>query len=208
MEDRPPREERKAVSKVVLEMSVSLDGYIAGPEVSPEAPMGRGGERLHEWMFAGRSTAEAQSLGADHFRSAGAVISGRRMADLGIGPWGDEPSFHAPVFVVTHRPAETVVKKGGTSYTFVTEGIEYALARAREAAGAKNLHVIGGADVAGQYLKLGAIEELRLHLVPVILGAGTRLFADGSSPNVRLRPIAVATDPLATHLTYAVFSAL
>jgi dihydrofolate reductase len=190
------------MGKVLLEMSMSLDGYVAGPDVSPDAPLGRGGELLHEWMFAGRSAAESQSFETDHFSSVGALIIGRRMADVGIGPWGDEPTFHAPVFVVTHRPAETIVKRGGTSYIFVTEGIEHALVRAREAAGSNDVQVNGGADIARQYLKLGAIEELRLHLVPVTLGAGTRLFAEGSSPSVRLRPIAADTDPLATHLTY------
>jgi dihydrofolate reductase len=192
------------MGKVLLEMSMSLDGYVAGPDVGPEAPMGRGGEELHEWMFAGRSGAEVQSFQNEHFSGVGAVICGRRMADLGIGPWGDEPVFHAPVFVVTHRPAETIVKKGGTSYIFVTEGIERALVRAREAAGSDDVHVNGGADIARQYLELGAIEELRLHLVPATLGTGTRLFAEGSSPNVRLCPIGADNDPLVTHLTYAV----
>ena len=192
------------MGKVLLEMSMSLDGYVAGTDVSPEEPMGRGGELLHDWMFAGRSAAESQSFEADHFSSVGAVIIGRRMADLGIGPWGDEPTFHAPVFVVTHRPAETIVKRGGTSYVFVTEGIDNALVRAREAAGSNDVQVNGGADIARQYLGLGAIEEFRLHLVPVTLGAGTRLFAEGSSPDVRLRPISAETDRLVTHVTYAV----
>ncbi len=192
------------MGKVFLEMSMSLDGYVAGTDVSPEEPMGRGGELLHDWMFAGRSAAESQSFETDHFSSVGALIIGRRMADLGIGPWGDEPTFHAPVFVVTHRAAETIVKRGGTSYVFVTEGIDNALVRAREAAGSNDVQINGGADIARQYLELGAIEELRLHLVPVILGAGTRLFAEGSSPSVRLRPISADTDPLATHVTYAV----
>lgn len=192
------------MGKVLLEMSMSLDGYVAGPDVSPEEPMGRGGELLHEWMFAGRSAAESRSFAADHFSSVGALIVGRRMADLGIGPWGDEPVFHAPVFVVTHRPAETIVKRGGTSYTFVTEGIERALARAREAAESDDVQVNGGADIARQYLELGVIDDLRLHLVPLTLGAGTRLFAEGSSVSGRVRPVAADTDPLATHLTYAV----
>jgi dihydrofolate reductase len=152
----------------------------------------------------GRSAAESQRFETDHFSSVGALIIGRRMADLGIGPWGDEPTFHAPVFVVTHRPAETIVKSDGTSYIFVTEGIEHALVRAREAAGSDDVQVNGGADIARQYLKLGAIEKLRLHLVPVTLGAGTRLFGKGSSPSVRLRPTSADTSPLATHLTYTV----
>jgi dihydrofolate reductase len=192
------------MGKVLMEMSMSLDGYVTGPDVSPQEPMGVGGELLHDWMFAGRSASEFKSFATDLFSNVGAVIVGRRMADLGIGPWGEEPVYHAPVFVVTHRRAERIVKGGGTSYIFVTEGIEHALVRAHEAAGPKDVQVNGGADINRQYLKLGAIDELRLHLVPLILGAGTRLFAEGSSPNVRLRPIAADTDPLATHLTYAV----
>jgi dihydrofolate reductase len=192
------------MAKVLLETSMSLDGYVTGPDVSPEAPMGRGGELLHAWMFEGRSAAESQRFETDHFSSIGAVVIGRRMADLGIGPWGDEPTFHAPVFVVTHRPAETIVKKGGTSYIFVTEGIDDALARAREAAGSEDVMVGGGATIARQYLEAGAIEELRLHLVPVILRAGARLFDEGTSLDVRLRPRTAETSPLATHLTYEV----
>jgi len=101
--------------------------------------MGRGGEVLHEWMFDGRSPGESQSFETDHAASIGALIIGRRMADLGIGPWGEEPTFHALVFVVTTRPAETIVKKGRTSFVFVTEGIEDALAQARSAAGAQDV---------------------------------------------------------------------
>jgi dihydrofolate reductase len=193
-----------SMGKVLLEMSMSLDGYVAGPDMSAEEPMGEGGELLHEWMFEGRSAAESQRYQTDHFNSIGALIIGRRMADLGIGPWGDEPTFHAPVFVVTHRPAETIVKKGGTSYVFVTEGIDNALVRARDAAGSDDVQVNGGADPARQYLMIGAIEELHLHLVPMIMGGGTRLFGQGSSPNVRLHPITADTDPLVTHLSYAV----
>jgi dihydrofolate reductase len=192
------------MGKVLLDLSMSLDGYVTGPDVTGEEPMGRGGELLHDWMFEGKSAAEARRFQTDRLSGVGAVIVGRRMADLGIGPWGDEPVFHAPVFVVTHRPAETIVKRGGTSYVFVTEGIESALVRAREAAGSDDVQVQGGADVARQYLDVGAIDELRLHLVPVALGGGTRLFGDGPSPNVRLRPVAAETTPLATHLTYAV----
>jgi dihydrofolate reductase len=191
---------------VLLEISMSLDGYVTGPDVSPAEPMGRGGEVLHEWMFAGRSAAEAEHYQNEHFSSIGAVIAGRRMADLGIGPWGDEPAFHAPVFVVTSRPAGTIVKRGGTSYTFVTEGIDDALHRAREAAGSQDVMVIGGADIARQYLEAGVVDEFRLHLVPVVLGAGTRLFID-ERLNVRLRSVMAATTPLATHITYEVSGA-
>jgi dihydrofolate reductase len=183
---------------------MSLDGYVTGPDVSPQEPMGRGGEGLHDWMFAGRSDAEAERFATDRFGGVGAVIVGRRMADLGIGPWGEEPVFHAPVFVVTSRPAETIHKRGGTSYTFVTGGIDEALRQARDAAGSQDVYVGGGADIARQYLAIGAVDELHLHVVPVVLGAGTRLFTDQTPLELRLRPVHVAGSPLATHLTYEV----
>jgi len=164
--------------------------------------MGRGGELVHEWMFEGRSAAESQQFELDHFSGIGALIIGRRMADVGIGPWGEEPTFHAPVFVVTHRSAETIAKRGGTSYIFVTGGLDDALRQAREAAGSGDVLVNGGADIARQYLEAGALDEIRLHLVPAILGAGTRLFDGGTPPNVRLRPTTVTSSPLATHVCY------
>jgi dihydrofolate reductase len=182
---------------------MSLDGCVAGPDVSREAPMGSSGEVLHEWMFKGRSAAEFEDLETNHFGSIGAVIIGRRMADLGIGPWGEEPPFHAPVFVVTNRPVETIVKQGGTSYIFVTGGIDDALRRACEVAGTQDVMVNGGADIARQYLQAGAVQELRLHLVPVSLGAGTRLF-DETPLKVRPLPVKAASTPQATHLTYEV----
>ncbi|MGH9026184.1 MAG: dihydrofolate reductase family protein [Acidimicrobiia bacterium] len=186
-----------------MEISLSLDGYAAGPDVSPESPMGRGGERLHDWMFAGKSPAEYKTFETNHFSSIGAVILGRRMADLGIGPWGEEPTFHAPCFVVTHRPAETIVKQGGTSYTFVTDGIQAALHRAQEAAGVQDVLVNGGANVARQFLNAGLLDEVHLHLVPVVMGAGTRLF-DGVREDVDLMPREARNSLQATHLTYDV----
>jgi dihydrofolate reductase len=192
------------MQKVLLELSVSLDGFVAGPDVSVEAPMGRGGEVLHQWMFEGRSTADSDAFELDHFDNIGALVIGRRMADVGIGPWGEEPTFHAPVFVVTHRPAETIPKQGGTSYTFITTGTEEALSRAREAAGSKDVLVNGGADIARQYLRSGAVDEFRLHLVPVVLGGGTPLFDAESAIRARLRPVtAIIDSPWATHLVYA-----
>ena len=126
------------------------------------------------------------------------------MVDLGIGLWGEEPTFHAPCFVLTHRPAETIVKKGGTSYIFVTDGIEAALDRARQAAGSQDVQVNGGADVARQFLNAGLLDEIRLHLAPIILGAGTCLF-DGVRTDVRLVPReAQNAPPAVTHLIYDV----
>src|SRR5215217_5093841 len=143
------------MGKVLMEITMSLDGYTTGPEVSAEAHFGRGGERLHEWMFAEKSAAEVERWLSDHFSTIGAVIIGRRMADLGIGPWGEEPPYHAPCFVVTHRPAETIVKNGGTSYIFVTEGIEAAMAQAKATSGEQDVMVNGGGDIDRQYLNAG-----------------------------------------------------
>ncbi|MCE3267611.1 MAG: dihydrofolate reductase [Solirubrobacterales bacterium] len=159
------------MGKVLMEITMSLDGYTTGPEVSAEEPFGRGGERLHEWMFAGESAAEGDRRETDYFSTIGALIMGRRMADLGIEPWGEEQTFHAPCFIVTHRPAQTIVKKGGTSYIFVAEGIEAAMAQAKAAAGEQDVMVEGGADIDRQYLNAGLIDEIRLHVAPILLGA-------------------------------------
>ena len=191
------------MGKVLMEITMSLDGYITGPEVSAEEPMGHDGERLYEWMFAGKSATDIEAFQTTLFGGVGAVIMGRWMVDLGIGPWGEEPPYHAPCFVLTHRPAETIVKKGGTSYVFVTEGIEAAMARAREAAGEQDVMVEGGADIDRQFLNAGLIDEIRLHLAPIFLGGGTPLFA-GVRPDLRLVPSEATNSPLATHLTYRV----
>jgi len=186
-----------------MELTISLDGYAAGPDVGPEEPMGKGGEELHDWMFSGKSGAEVERFQTDLFKDVGAVIVGRRMADLGIGPWGDNPVYHAPVFVVTHRPTERIEKSGGTSYTFVTDGIEAALNLARESAGAKDVHVGGGPQIAQQFLNAGLVDEVRLHVAPMFLGGGTRLF-DGIDAEVQLIPRQADSEPLATHLVYDV----
>jgi dihydrofolate reductase len=189
------------MSKVIIEITMSMDGYTAGPDVSDEDPLGRGGESLHEWMFAGKSPEETKRYETDLFSNVGAVVIGRRMADLGIKHWGEEPTYHAPAFVVTHRPAETIVKQGGTSYIFVTEGLEAAMAQAKEAAGDQDVMVMGGADIDRQYLDAGLIDEIRLHLSPIVLGGGTSLFAD-VRPDLKLVPAEASASPLAMHLTY------
>jgi dihydrofolate reductase len=191
------------MGKVLMEITMSLDGYVTGPDVSPNESMGRGGEALHEWIFAGKSAADIEAFQTTLFSGVGAVIMGRRMVDLGIGPWGEEPPYHAPCFVVTHRPAETIVKMGGTSYIFVTEGIEAAMDQAKAAAGEQDVMANGGADIDRQYLNAGLIDEIRLHLAPIVLGGGTPLFA-GVRPDLRLVPIRATSSPLATHLTYQV----
>ena len=185
------------MSKLILDISISLDGFVAGPEPSMEDPLGKGGELLHEWITRLKAWREphGQSGGEDNeesrmvealLRNVGATIMGRRMFSGGSGPWesdpnadawwGDEPPFHHPVFVLTHHPRETVTKQGGTTFTFVTEGIESALEQARAAAGEKDIQIGGGADAAQQYLRAGLVDELRLHVAPVLLGSGARLF--------------------------------
>ena len=182
------------------DLSMSLDGFIAGPNVSVANGMGDGGERLHDWMFAGKSDAEARAFEEERFASTGAVLMGRTMLDVGIGPWGDDPTFHAPVFVVTHRPAEPIVKAGGTSYTFVTDGPDAALRLARQAAGDQDIYIAGGAAAVRQYLHAGVVDELRLHLVPILLGDGVRLFTDAADRSVALSATGNVDKHGVTHL--------
>ena len=171
------------MGRVIADQSVSLDGFSAGPNVRIGNGMGDGGEELHDWMWseAGRTGRDGTAVEGPQelLAGAGAVVVGRRMFDLGEEPWGDPPPFHNnPVFVVTHRPKAPVVKQGGTTYTFVTDGLDATLARAREAAGGRDVVVLGGAAVIQQCLKGGLLDELYIHLVHVLLGGGTRLFGD------------------------------
>jgi dihydrofolate reductase len=187
------------VGRLRLDISVSLDGFVAGPNPTLEEPLGEGGERLHEWAIAARAWREAHGMSGgetsvdndvmeETLASAAATIMGRRMFSGGEGPWeedpkadawwGDEPPFHHPVFVLTHHPREPETKQGGTTYTFVTDGIQAALEQARAAAGERDVALGGGADVAQQYLHAGLLDELQLHVAPVLLGGGVRLFAD------------------------------
>ena len=162
------------MGKVFADQSLSLDGFSAGPNVGMTHPMGDGGEELHAWQFGGGRRAEVlENLFGS---STGAVVVGRRTFDLGEKPWGDDPPFHLPVFVVTHRPQATVTKRGGTTYTFVTDGLERAVAQARAAAGDRNVVVLGGAAIIQQCLRAGLLNELQLHLVHILLGGGTRSF--------------------------------
>jgi dihydrofolate reductase len=213
------------MAQLRLDISMSLDGFVAGPNQTLEEPLGDGGERLHEWVFPLASWREPHGLeGGDAdavdnevvregLRSTGAVIMGRRMFSGGEGPWaddpnadgwwGDDPPFHVPVFVLTHHVRETVVKDGGTSFTFVTDGVEAALEQARAAAGDKDVSLAGGANVAQEYLQAGLLDELQLHLVPVFLGGGVRLF-DGLRPEIELESMRVIESDAVTHLKYRV----
>ncbi len=186
------------------DMSMSLDGFIAGPNVSVGNGMGDDGDRLHDWMFVGIPDSEVHSLLEQRLASTGAFLMGRTMLDVGIGPWGDDPTFHAPVFVVTHRPAEPIVKAGGTSYTFVTDGPDAAVRLARQAAGDRDICVSGGAAIVRHYLQAGVIDELRLHVVPILLGDGVRLFTDAPGANERTIELSASGDVDASGVAHLV----
>jgi dihydrofolate reductase len=194
------------MSKVVAELSVSLDGYVAGPGVTPHEPMGRGGEQLFNWLYADRTDQQAHQVEVDYYSGVGALIMGRRMADVGIDHWGDNPTFHAPCFVLTHRPHDPITKQGGTSYTFVTEGLDAALQRARSAAGDADVQINGGADTVRQYLEAGHLDELRLNLVPVLLGSGTSFFDVDARTDLTFTPTSVINEVRATRISYAIAS--
>src|SRR3954451_3605497 len=185
------------MTKLFTDISISLDGFVAGPDPSLDDPLGKGGEQLHEWVFSLRSWREPHGLegGEENADSeliartlarTGATIMGRRMFSGGAGPWegdpnadawwGDEPPFHHPVFVLTHHEREPVVKEGGTTFTFLTDGIESALEQARAAAGHLDVAVAGGAEAIQQYIRAGVLDELHIHGAPILLGDGVPLF--------------------------------
>ena len=202
---------------------MSLDGFIAGPKPTPKEPLGQGGEQLHEWVVrlaawreshnrSGGETGQDDEVMKETVANTGAVIMGRRMFSGGEGPWeddanadgwwGDNPPFHVPVFILTKHAREKEVKNGGTSFTFVTGGIESALAQAKDAAGDKDISIAGGASIIQQFIKAGYLDELQIHLVPVLLGGGTRLLEDLGNP--KLEKIRVIDSPLVTHLRFRV----
>ena len=191
---------------IYADMSMSLDGYVAGPNVRVGNGMGDDGDRLHDWMFTGKTGPEMEAFLEQRLASTGAFVMGRTMLEVGIGPWGDNPVFHAPVFVVTHRPAEPIVKAGGTTYTFVTDGPDAALRMAREAAGDQNVCISGGAATVREYLRPGAIDELRLHIVPILLGDGVRMFADAEDRSLQLTATGEVGDDGVAHLSLRVQS--
>lgn len=202
------------MGKVSFDLSVSLDGYISGPNDDAERGLGEGGERLHEWLYdlasfqerhgrtGGEATRDSEVL-EEAFRNTGAVVMGRRMFDITEGPWGDNPPFHVPVFVVTHRAQDPIPKEGGTTYNFVTDVIESALDQARAAAGDKDVSIAGGANVVQQYLRAGLIDEFQLHIAPVLLGGGRRLF-DELDTDIDLETTRVIESPRVTHLRFSV----
>lgn len=193
------------MGKVFADQSMSLDGFSAGANVGVGNEMGDGGEALHEWMFreGGKSGHRGEAL-EDLFGSTGAVVVGRRTFDLGEKPWGDDPVFHRPVFVVTQRVKAVVTKQGGTSYTFVTDGLEAAIAQARAAAGDRDVVVLGGASIIQQCLRAGLLSELRLHLAHVLLGAGTSLFGGVDPAMLALERTRLIDSEGVSHLTFRV----
>lgn len=212
------------MAKFRFQISISLDGFIAGPNPSEENPLGEGGMQLHQWAFKlaawrrphGREGGEVNASTAvveEALDNVGATVMGRKMFGGGPGPWGDrpwdgwwgeEPPFHAPVFVLTHHPRQPLEKDGGTTFTFVTDGIESALAQAKAAAGGKDVSLGGGADVAQQYLAAGLIDELELNVVPVLLGDGTRLLENLADVDLDLEQLRAIEAPDVTHLKYRV----
>jgi dihydrofolate reductase len=199
------------MGEVIAQLSVSLDGYLAGPESGREHPLGIDGERLHHWVFGLRSWRQMQGMKggaggpeddmvAEWIARPGAVVMGHRMYITGEIPWGDNPPFHMPVHVVTHHPRESLVKEGGTVFHFVTEGPEHALALAREAAGDRDVSLAGGADLVQQFIRAGWLDELLLHVVPVLLCGGRRLFDNVGDKLTEWRKTQVLDTPEATHI--------
>lgn len=184
--------------------AISLDGFVAGPGQDLEHPLGVGGEALHEWHWEGN---EENAAEAAAIVEAGAFVMGRNMFGPGRGEWdldwtgwwGDEPPYHAPVFVLTHHPRDPIEMAGGTTFHFVTEGIEEALRLARQAAGEQNVSVCGGASTINQALRAGHIDELRLHVAPVVLGEGESPFRDLAGLSMEI--VGSRATTLVTHMT-------
>jgi|SRR4051794_2889188 dihydrofolate reductase len=209
--------------RIYADISVSLDGYAAGPEPSLEDPLGKGGMQLHDWAFRLAAWRRAHGLeGGEEgpesrwveqtAASNGAVVMGRKMFSGGAGAWeddpnargwwGDDPPFHVPVFVVTHHAREPLELEGGTTFHFVTDGVAAALERAHDAAEGRDVQISGGASVVQQCLALGVLDELQLHFAPILLGGGTRLF-EGAAPAQFEIAETIASES-ATHVRYRV----
>ncbi|MGH2729693.1 MAG: dihydrofolate reductase family protein [Actinomycetota bacterium] len=203
-----------ADGKVFVDITMSLDGFIAGPNDGPGNGLGDGGERLHEWVYdlatwrephglsGGETNRDAEVLD-EAFKAAGAVVVGKRMYDNAEG-WGDNPPFHSPVFVLTHTAQEKLAKEGGTTFTFVTGGIESALEQAKAAAGDKGVSIAGGANTIQQFLNAGLLDEFQIHIVPLLLDDGIRLFDKLDTEHIELERTRVIDSPRVTHLKFRV----
>jgi dihydrofolate reductase len=219
----PPAGRPNGMSIVRAHISVSVDGYVAGPNQSLESPLGEGGEGLHAWAFALRAFREPHGMEGgvvnastrvveESLAGIGAEIMGRGKFGGGPGPWpeadpwngwwGDEPPFHMPVFVLTHH-ARAPLTLADTTFTFVTDGVESALEQARDAAAGRDVLIGGGAEVIGRYLSAGLVDELELNVAPVLLGGGAKLF-DGVGSEIGLEQMRAVEAPGVTHLKYRV----
>lgn len=197
------------------DISVSLDGYSTGPNDSVETPLGEGGERLHEWIFGldswrerhglegGESNPDAEIID-ETFRNVGAFVMGRRMFEHGQKPWGVNPPFHLPVFVLTHHARSPLVKEGGTTFYFVADGLESALRQAKKVAGDKDISISGGANVIQQALQERVLDELQIHIIPVLFGGGRPLFEHLGTAQRELEATRVIASPGVTHLKFRV----
>ena len=205
-------------------ISMSLDGFVAGPSQSVDNPLGIGGMRLHEWVIEleawrgqhgleGGEVNQSSPVFEEMFANIGATVMGRNMfgghpggwdaSNPWNGWWGADPPYHHPVFVITHYARQPLVMEGGTTFNFVTDGIQSALEQARRAAGGKDVLVAGGASVANQYLKAGLVDEMHINLVPILLGSGERLFAGVGDDLHGLELVRTVTAPKVTHLKYS-----
>ena len=192
------------MSKLRSHISISLDGCVAGPNQSEGNPLGDGGERLHEWIFPlaawrqahGHQSGEVNEsarIVEESRENIGAGVMGRNIfGPIGGGGWGEDPPYHYPVFILTHHPREPVEMEGGTTFHFVTDGIESALQQAKEAAGGEDIMLWGGAQVVNQYLAAGLLDELELHVVPLLLGDGARIFDNLGDSEVKLEQVRAA----------------
>ena len=207
------------MSKLKLNITMSIDGFVAGPDQSPEQPLGVGGEELHDWLIPLKAFRESHGeeggevnastpFAEDILAGTGASIMGRNMFGGGPGPWdeswkgwwGENPPYHHPVFVLTHHPREPLEMQGGTTFHFVTDGIESALEQARAAAGEKTVSLAGGASVAQQYLAAGLLDEIVISIVPNLLGGGARLFENVG--DAKLEQVESVEAPGVTHIRY------
>jgi dihydrofolate reductase len=212
------------MSRLRFGISMSLDGYVAGPHQSVDEPLGVGGEQLHEWVFPlaawrephglpGGEVNESSEVLEEWIAGIGATIMGRNMFGGHPGPWnaekpwngwwGRKPPFHHPVFVLTHYPRSPLELEGGTTFHFVTGGIGEALDRAREAARGLDVALAGGANAAQQYLATGLVDEMLINLVPILLGGGERLFDGPGTDMAGLRPVRTVATAKVTHLKFA-----
>jgi dihydrofolate reductase len=183
---------------VEVDISMSLDGFITGSD-EHAAGLGRGGEILHDWFT--KDPAAQELLDDALFATSGAVVTSRKIYD-GMNGWGESGFYRMPVFVLTHRPQDTVFR-GETTFTFVTDGIESAIAHARTAAGDKKVHIMGGASIVQQALRAGLVDSLHLHIAPIVLGAGTRLFDNIPEP-IKLERTEILESQYATHLRFRI----